>query len=237
VESFGYTSEDGDGADPPRWTARDVRFGEITRFTVLHDGAVWGDVETPLAGAFSVRNCLAAIAAAHAVGADPAGVQQALRSYRSVRRRMEVRGVIDDIVVIDDFAHHPTAVRETLAAARQKYAGRRIMAIFEPRSYTAQRREFEDDYAAAFEVADDIVIAGLFHPERYDESTAMDPHRLVAHWTAAGKDAAYIPVIDDIVARTAARAAPGDVVMIMSNGGFGGIHDKLLRVLRDRVRG
>jgi UDP-N-acetylmuramate: L-alanyl-gamma-D-glutamyl-meso-diaminopimelate ligase len=137
VESFGYDPDAGAGAPAPRWAVRDVAFGETTRFTVLHDGADWGVVETPLAGAFSVRNCLAAIAAATAVGADPARVREALGTYRSVRRRMEVRGIVNGVVVIDDFAHHPTAVRETLAAARQKYPAARIVAIFEPRSYTA----------------------------------------------------------------------------------------------------
>jgi UDP-N-acetylmuramate: L-alanyl-gamma-D-glutamyl-meso-diaminopimelate ligase len=233
VESFGYTTDpaDGSAADRPRWTARDVRFGETTRFTVMHDGAVWGDVETPLAGAFSVRNCLAAIAAADAIGADADGVREGLRTYRSVRRRMEVRGVINDVVVIDDFAHHPTAVRETLAAAKQKYPQRRLVAIFEPRSYTAQRREFEEDYAAAFTLADEIIFAGLFHPERYDEASALSPQRLVERWQTDGKPAAFMPVVDDIVAHLAAAARPGDVLMIMSNGGFGGIHDKLLAAL------
>jgi UDP-N-acetylmuramate: L-alanyl-gamma-D-glutamyl-meso-diaminopimelate ligase len=230
VESFGYSpdGEPADAADRPRWSARDVRFGEATRFTVVHDGTVWGDVETPLAGAFSVRNCLAAIAAAHAIGADPDGVREGLRTYRSVRRRMEVRGVINDVVVIDDFAHHPTAVRETLAAARQRYPDCRLVAIFEPRSFTAQKREFEDDYAAAFASADEVIFAGLFHPERYDESAALSPQRLVERWQTDGMAAAYLPDVDDIVAHVADTARPGDVVMIMSNGGFGGIHEKLL---------
>ncbi|HSJ08033.1 MAG TPA: UDP-N-acetylmuramate:L-alanyl-gamma-D-glutamyl-meso-diaminopimelate ligase [Longimicrobiales bacterium] len=231
VESFGYDPDAGDGAPAPRWTVRDVAFGETTRFTVLHDGAEWGVVETPLAGAFSVRNCLAAIAAAAAVDADPNRVREALATYRSVRRRMEVRGVVNGVVVIDDFAHHPTAVRETLAAARQKYPAARIVAIFEPRSYTAQLRRFEDDYAAAFAQADEVVFAGLFHPERYDETTALSPERLVAAWQAAGKTAAYLPDVDDIVRRVSATAGAGDVIMVMSNGGFGGIHEKLLSAL------
>jgi UDP-N-acetylmuramate: L-alanyl-gamma-D-glutamyl-meso-diaminopimelate ligase len=251
VESFGYDPDDGgsgaargsavpagvpaDAASPePRWAARDVSFGETTRFTVLHDGAEWGRVETPLAGAFSVRNCLAAIAAASAAGAAPDRVREALRTYRSVRRRMEVRGVVDGVTVIDDFAHHPTAVRETLVAARQKYAGSRIVAIFEPRSYTAQLREFEDAYGAAFLLADEIVLAGLFHPERYDETTALRPERLVATWQEAGRAAAYIPDVDEIVERIAGSTAAGDVVMIMSNGGFGGIHQKMLDALARR---
>jgi UDP-N-acetylmuramate: L-alanyl-gamma-D-glutamyl-meso-diaminopimelate ligase len=220
----------GSGTDP-RWAVRDVVFGEMTQFTVLHDGAEWGRVETPLAGAFSVRNCLAAIAAADAVGADPDRVREALRTYRSVRRRMEVRGVVNGVTVIDDFAHHPTAVRETLSAARQKYPGSRLVAVFEPRSYTAQLRQFENDYGAAFLLADEIIFAGLFHPERYTEETALRPDRLVEQWKAAGRAAAHVVDVDEIVARVAAAAAPGDVVMIMSNGGFGGIHQKLLAAL------
>ena len=230
VDSFGY-ADDGETTETPVWQARDVRFGEMTRFTVVHRDEVWGDVETPLAGAFSVRNCLAAIAAAEAVGADRGRVREALRTYRSVRRRMEVRGEVRGVTVIDDFAHHPTAVRETLKGARQKYAGRRVVAVFEPRSYTAQRREFEDDYMRAFLLADEIILAGLFHPERYDASTAMRPEHLVSQWQAAGRQSAYLPDVDDIVRRIAGSAKDGDVVIIMSNGGFGGIHQKLLDAL------
>jgi UDP-N-acetylmuramate: L-alanyl-gamma-D-glutamyl-meso-diaminopimelate ligase len=230
VQSFGFSGDDAAAGDA-RWQAQGVTFGELTRFTVMHDGVEWGQVETPLAGAFSVRNCLAAIAAADAVGADPGRVQEALRTYRSVRRRMEVRGVVNDIVVIDDFAHHPTAVRETLLAAQQKYPGQRLLAIFEPRSYTAQRREFESDYASAFSAAEEIVLAGLFHPERYDEQTAMNPDRLVAQWREQGKAAEYMPAVADIVEHIAGRVKAGDVVMVMSNGGFGGIHEKLLEAI------
>lgn len=235
VESFGYATEGDEAAASARWRAHDVSFGETTSFTVTHDGVEWGRVDTPLAGAFSVRNCLAVIAAATAAGASPEGIREGMRTFRSVRRRMEVRGVVDDVVIIDDFAHHPTAVRETLAAARQKYPGRRIVAVFEPRSYTAQRREFEEPYAAAFDHASEIVLAGLFHPERYNEDTGLNPDRLVAVWRAAGRDASYVPDVDDIVARLSASTRPGDVVMIMSNGGFGGIHDKLLHALTARA--
>jgi UDP-N-acetylmuramate: L-alanyl-gamma-D-glutamyl-meso-diaminopimelate ligase len=237
VQSFGYAGGEVAEGGTPRWQATDVSFGETTSFTVLHDGAAWGRAETPLAGAFSVRNCLAAIAAADAVGADPALVREGLRTFRSVRRRMEVRGEIGGVVVIDDFAHHPTAVRETLAAAVQKYPGRRIVAVFEPRSYTAQRREFEEAYALAFGHAERIVLAGLFRPERYDEQTGLNPERLVAAWRSTGRRADYIPEVDRIVETVAGEAQHGDVVMIMSNGGFGGIHEKMLGALARRARG
>jgi UDP-N-acetylmuramate: L-alanyl-gamma-D-glutamyl-meso-diaminopimelate ligase len=194
-------------------------------------------VETPLAGSFNVRNCLAAIAAAESVGADRDGVREGLRTFRSVRRRMEVRGEVEGVIVIDDFAHHPTAVRETIDAVRQKYEGRRVVAIFEPRSYTAQRREFQEPYVAAFAGADAVVLAGLFHPERYTEETAIHPERMVDAWRAQGKDAHFIPAADDIVARIAPELRGGEVVLVMSNGGFGGIHDKLLGALRERGGG
>ncbi|HEX7240306.1 MAG TPA: UDP-N-acetylmuramate:L-alanyl-gamma-D-glutamyl-meso-diaminopimelate ligase [Longimicrobiaceae bacterium] len=235
VESFGYGDPSAGGDGHPRWTALNVEFGaEATRFDVLHDGEPWGTVETPLAGSFNVRNCLAAIAAAESVGADRAGVLEGLRTFRSVRRRLEVRGEAGGVTVIDDFAHHPTAVRETIDAVRQKYAGRRVVAIFEPRSYTAQRREFQEPYARAFDAADQVVLAGLFHPERYTADTAMNPHELVDGWRAAGKTADFIPGPDEIVERLVPGLKGDEVVLVMSNGGFGGIHGKLLDALRSR---
>jgi UDP-N-acetylmuramate: L-alanyl-gamma-D-glutamyl-meso-diaminopimelate ligase len=209
-----------------------VEFGrESTRFVVVHDGEVWGEVETPLAGAFNVRNCLATIAAATAVGAEPAGVREGLRTFRSVRRRMEVRGEVGGITVIDDFAHHPTAVRETLDATRQRYGDRPIVAVFEPRSYTAQRREFQQTYIDAFGAAQRVILAGLFHPERYTAETALDPLAMVEALRGQGKEAAYTPGVDDIVRDLVASLKGDEVVLIMSNGGFGGIHQKLVDAL------
>ncbi len=228
VESFGYG-----GSEQPRWQAHNVQFdADATRFSVTHDGQPWGDVVTPLAGEFNVRNCLAAIAAAVAAGAQREGILEGLRTFKSVRRRMEVRGEAGGVIVIDDFAHHPTAVRETIKAARQKYAGRPIVAVFEPRSYTAQRREFQEDYARAFADAATVIIAGLFHPERYTSQTALDPNELVTFWRTEGKSAEYIPQPDEIVTYLRANLRGGEVVLIMSNGGFGGIHGKLLEALK-----
>jgi UDP-N-acetylmuramate: L-alanyl-gamma-D-glutamyl-meso-diaminopimelate ligase len=237
VESFAWGG-DGvpEGEGHPRWTARDVEFGpEGTRFTALHGGQEWGRVDTPLAGAFNVRNCLAVIAAAESISADRDGVREGLRTFRSVRRRMEVKGEAGGVVVIDDFAHHPTAVRETIDAVRQRYVGRPVVAVFEPRSYTAQRREFETSYIASFAGAERVVVAGLFHPERYTAETAMDPHRMVDAWRGQGKTADYIAEPDEIVRRLVPDLHGGEVVLVMSNGGFGGIHDKLLDALRGRA--
>jgi UDP-N-acetylmuramate: L-alanyl-gamma-D-glutamyl-meso-diaminopimelate ligase len=230
VESFGYGGKE--QGEHPRWTARDVAFSpEGTRFTAVHDGEAWGMVETPLAGSFNVRNCLAVIAVAEAIGASREGVLKGLRTFRSVKRRMEVRGETRGVVVIDDFAHHPTAVQETIQATQQKYAGRRLVAVFEPRSYTAQRREFQESYVRAFGGADTVILAGLFHPERYTEETAIHPDEMVAAWREQGKSANHIPSPDDIVRHLIPDLREGDVVLIMSNGGFGGIHQKLLDAL------
>ena len=234
VESFALDSDELNG-EQARWQARAVRFESVmTRFTVFHDGVKWGDVETPLAGAFNVRNCLAAIATAHAVGADTSKVIEGLRTFRSVRRRMEVRGEAGGITVIDDFAHHPTAVRETIQATRQRWKDRPIVAVFEPRSYTAQRREFQPEYERAFGDANAVIMAGLFHPERYTRETAMNPDELVASWQSQGKHAAYIPAPDDIVRHLVSYLKGDEVVLIMSNGGFGGIHQKLLDAMASR---
>jgi UDP-N-acetylmuramate: L-alanyl-gamma-D-glutamyl-meso-diaminopimelate ligase len=229
VESFGLAMP---GTDAPRWLADEIEYGpETTRFTVLRDGKRWQAVETPMAGAFNVRNCLAAIAAAVSVGAEPERIAEGMRSFRSVRRRQEVRGVVAGVTVIDDFAHHPTAVRETIDAVRQRFPAGRVIALFEPRSYTAQRREFQEMYRAAFANADEIILAGLFHPERYTAETVLDPNALVEAWRAGGIQAQFIPAADDIVTALVPRLTAGDVVLVMSNGGFGGIHDKLLAAL------
>ena len=235
VESFGYGD---DSAKPPagqaHWNARDVEFSESgTRFRAFRSDKEWGKIDTPLAGAFNVRNALAVIAAAEAVKADRDGVREGFRTFASVKRRMEVRGEVRGVVVIDDFAHHPTAIRETIDAIRQKYAGRRIVAVFEPRSYTAQRREFQDDYVRAFKAADEVVFAALFRPDRYTKETVLDLDQLVRDIAASGKGAKQLKDADAIVADLSPRLKARDVVLIMSNGGFGGIHQKLLDALAD----
>jgi UDP-N-acetylmuramate: L-alanyl-gamma-D-glutamyl-meso-diaminopimelate ligase len=232
VESFALVDGGGEVAAQARWQARNAEYGPAgSRFEVRHDGVEWGVVETPLVGAFNVRNALAAIAAATSVGAAPEAVLDALRRFRSVRRRLEVRGEPRGITVLDDFAHHPTAVRETIMAVRQRYPGRRVIALFEPRSYTAQRRDFQEPYRQAFLLADEVILAGLFHPERYVEGSALDPVRLAEDLSQEGRPARHIENVEAIIADLAPRLRPGDVVLIMSNGAFGGIHGKLLASL------
>ncbi|HST21298.1 MAG TPA: Mur ligase family protein, partial [Blastocatellia bacterium] len=227
VESFG--TEEG-----ARWRAIDVDFtGEMTSFTVQVEGRDFERYRTPLAGMFNVRNCLAVIAACQSIGLDRKAVVEAMAEFKSVKRRMQIRGRIRGVTVIDDFAHHPTAVHETLVAARAKYPGHRIIAVFEPRSYTAQIKSFQQLFEDGLSQADVIIIAGLFHPERYTQDTAISPTEMIQHLRQNGRDAYFIPSPDEIVAHLAPRLKESDVVVVMSNGSFGGIHVKLLKALED----
>jgi len=227
VERFGTESE-------AEWIAEDISFsGDMTRFTARFQGSVYGRYVSPLAGMFNVRNCLAVIAACEALGLDRSSVADGITAFKSVKRRLEVKGQVRGVTVIDDFAHHPTAVRETLLATRSKYPGRRIVAVFEPRSYTSQIKVFQSQFEDALSNADEIIIAGLFHPERYTAETAISPVEMTEHLKALGREACSIPHPDEIVTNLTPRLRNSEVVVIMSNGSFGRIHEKLLNALRN----
>jgi len=227
VESFGIEA----GA---KWRAVDIDFsGAMTSFSVEVDGSLFHTFQTPLAGLFNVRNCLGVIAACELLGLGRSAVAEAIATFKSVKRRMQVRGTVRGVTVIDDFAHHPTAVAETLRATRQKYPGRRIIAVFEPRSYTAQQKIFQQAFEDGLSEADLVIIADLFHPERYASEVAISPSQMAESLTTRGVEARFIPRPDEIVSRLAREAEHDDVVVIMSNGSFGGIHDKLLRSLAE----
>jgi UDP-N-acetylmuramate: L-alanyl-gamma-D-glutamyl-meso-diaminopimelate ligase len=226
VETFG-TSEDA------RWQARDIDCsGEMTRFRVLREGTEWGEFQTPLIGEFNVRNCLSVIIAADAWGIDRAAISDAMATFKSVRRRCEVRGKVNGVTVIDDFAHHPTAVRETLGALRTRYAGRRLVAVFEPRSWSSRLAVFQEQYAEAFTPADYVIVAGVFDTSKATEKgKVLDTGKLIEDIAAQTKPAFAIRDVDEIVRKLVSDLRSGDVVAIMSNGGFGGIHEKLLAAL------
>lgn len=225
IETFG--TEEG-----ARWRASDIDFsGEMSQFTVTVDNKKLDRYRTPLAGLFNLRNCLGVIAACEVMGLDRNLVKEALAEFNSVKRRMQVRGIARGVTIIDDFAHHPTAVRETLSAARQKYKGHRLVAVFEPRSYTAQRRDFQQGFEDGLAEADMIIIAGLFHPERYTKNTAISPEEMIDNLRQRGRQADYIISVDEIVSNLKGRLDSGDVVVVMSNGSFGGIHEKLMKAL------
>lgn len=226
VESFGVEHPDA------KWTAREIEFlPDVTKFRALREGREWMDVQTPLAGMFNVRNCLAVIAAAETLGLDRKAVAEALATFKSVKRRMQVRGVINGVTVIDDFAHHPTAIRETLLGVQQKYPDRRIIAIFEPRSWTTRKKVFQKVYPLSFAPADYVVIAPLFESFRVAAEEQLSVDELIEDLRLAGKEAFSIEGADAIVEHLAPQLRPDDVVVVMSNGGFGGIHEKLLAAL------
>ncbi|MGE0104416.1 MAG: UDP-N-acetylmuramate:L-alanyl-gamma-D-glutamyl-meso-diaminopimelate ligase [Blastocatellales bacterium] len=226
VESFGIELSD------VKWTARQIDFfPDETRFNVICDGREWGAVRSPLAGMFNVRNCLGVIAAAESLGIERRAVIEALATFKSVKRRMQVRGEVDGVTVIDDFAHHPTAIRETLRAARQRYPDRRIVAVFEPRSWTTRKKIFQKDYPASFAPAEVVVIAPIFESFRLASDDQLSVDELIADLRAAGKSAESIEGADSIVEYLVPQTRSGDVVVVMSNGGFGGIHQKLLDAL------
>ena len=217
------------------WRARDIDYSEgMTRFRVFREGLEWGEFQTSLIGDFNVRNCLPVIIAADAWGVERKAIADALATFKSVRRRCEVRGEVNGVTIIDDFAHHPTAVRETLSALRPKYKDRRIIAVFEPRSRTSCHATFQDQYVSAFMPADYVIISRVFDTQRAAEmGGVLDTTKLIGDIAAQGKPAFAITDVDEIVRSLASELRSGDVVAIMSNGAFGGIHEKLLRALQD----
>ena len=158
-------------------------------------------------------------------------IQSAFDTFKGIKRRMEVRGIAGGVTVIDDFGHHPTAIRETLRALRIKYPREKIWAIFEPRSNTTRRNVFQNELAGAFADADAVVVSEVARLEQIAPEERLDPEKLMQELKPAGKDAAYLPDVEAIVAHIAQHAQGGDIVVVFSNGGFGGIHGKLLERL------
>jgi UDP-N-acetylmuramate: L-alanyl-gamma-D-glutamyl-meso-diaminopimelate ligase len=224
VQTFGTR----DGVD---WQAHDLEpAGASTRFKVRHGGSPFGSFEVPLVGAYNVRNATAAIAVASEVGIAVERIAEGLRLFAGVKRRLEIVGIEGGVTVYDDFAHHPTAVAETLAGLRASNPAARIWAVFEPRSASSCRRIFQDDFAAAFAGADEVLIAPIFR-SKLPESERLSIPQLVRELNRRGQPAREADSIDDIVTSIAREHRSGDLVVLMSNGGFGGIHQKLLKAL------
>jgi UDP-N-acetylmuramate: L-alanyl-gamma-D-glutamyl-meso-diaminopimelate ligase len=229
VETFGIGCE----AD---WRAEDVAAGvQGTRFRLIRRGEDLGRIEISLAGAHNVRNALAAVAAAAAVGVDVERLRPALAEFRGIKQRLELRGVARGVSVYDDFAHHPTAVRETLKALRALASHDRIWAVFEPRSYTSRTRIFQEDYAKAFADADRVIVAAAHLPGRIPEAERISESQLVDGLRERGVEAQFIPTVPEIVEHLTRMAEEGDRVAILSNGAFGGIHGRLLEALGRRA--
>jgi UDP-N-acetylmuramate: L-alanyl-gamma-D-glutamyl-meso-diaminopimelate ligase len=229
----GYGERDG------RWRATEVRpaTGGGAAFRILRDGEPFGgEVTLVLGGDHNVRNALAVTAAAHEQGLSADEIVQGLSSFRGVRRRLEVRGEARGVVVLDDFAHHPTAIAGTIEAVRARYPGRRLWAVFEPRSWSMRRNVFQDRLPASFAGADEVLLARVYGAEELPAAERLDPERLVDDLAAGGTAARFHDDVAAIVGDLVARASPGDVVLVMSNGGFDGLQDRLLAALSDDGR-
>jgi UDP-N-acetylmuramate: L-alanyl-gamma-D-glutamyl-meso-diaminopimelate ligase len=217
----GSAAKGGAGAT---WSAEITAGSAANRFAVLCQGQAVAEVSWPLLGEHNVMNALAAIAAARHVGVPPERAAQALGRFRGVKRRMEIRGVIDQVTVYDDFAHHPTAIETTLRGLRARVADARIIAVFEARSNTMKLGVHREHLAPAFAVADHAWFLN-------SADLGWDLPSAVA---SLGERASFAPSVDELVKRLAAESRPGDHILVMSNGGFGGLHEKLLAALRAR---
>jgi UDP-N-acetylmuramate: L-alanyl-gamma-D-glutamyl-meso-diaminopimelate ligase len=228
VTTFGFD-------EAAEWRAVDAGPAEEGwRFQLVRGGRDEGVFSVRLPGEHNVRNALAALATASAVGVDLERSRTALAEFRGVKRRLEVRGVVGGISVYDDFAHHPTAVRETLKALRRVVGSGRLVAVFEPRSYTSRTRVFQEDFARALSGADLAVVASAHLPAKVPADQRVSERDLVNAIADSGGQGRFVEHVDEIVTVLAGELRRGDHVVVLSNGGFGGIHDKLLAALSGR---
>ena len=186
----------------------------------------------PMNGEYNLRNAAMAVCAARFGGVSPAAIRTALATFSGIKRRQEVRGTtVRGIVVIDDFAHHPTAIREAIAGLRKKYGEARLWAIFEPRSNSTQRKVFQESLPASLGTADAVCISAVSHAKNLAEDEQLDTELVMQTLRDGGTPAYYEPDADAIVERLKSEARDGDIIAVFSNGGFGGIHEKLLAAL------
>jgi len=203
-----------------------------TTWTVLRDGLRWAEFAFALGGEYNVWNATAAAGLAAGYGVSKDAIAKALATFRSVKRRLEVRAEINGITIIDDFAHHPTAIEQTIRALRARYAGRRLWVILEPRSNTMRRNVLQDDLARSLALADEVIVAAIFKSEAIPENERLNLNRVVSEVQSRGKHARVLADADTIVSTIVPELRAEDVVAILSNGGFGGIYEKLPERLR-----
>ncbi|MCU1271683.1 MAG: UDP-N-acetylmuramate--L-alanine ligase [Acidobacteriaceae bacterium] len=226
VERYGST-------DNTTWRIADLKLEtDRTTWSVLQNGKPWAEFEFPLAGEYNVWNATAAAGMAANYGIPVDVIASALKKFQSVKRRLEVKAEVNGITIIDDFAHHPTAIAVTLNALRARYRGRRLWAILEPRSNTLRRNIFQQDLAQSLAIADEIVIANVFRSESIPEAERLDIAAVATHIEKHGHRARVIADVEAIVRITAPEMRSGDVVAILSNGGFGQIYEKLPQQLQ-----
>jgi UDP-N-acetylmuramate: L-alanyl-gamma-D-glutamyl-meso-diaminopimelate ligase len=225
VETYGFA-----GAND--WVASGfVVEGDKMRFRVAHREKPFGEFVLVAAGRHNVMNAMAAMVVAQGRGISSAAIAKALATFRSVKRRMDVQGEVGGVLVVDDFAHHPTAVKATIEAARGRWPGRRLWAILEPRSNSMRRKVFQDALPKALALGDRIILGGVFRAQQLGDENRLDPEQVAESVRALGKDARVYPSSDAIAEHLVAEARAGDLLLIMSNGSFDGLCEKLLKKL------
>jgi UDP-N-acetylmuramate: L-alanyl-gamma-D-glutamyl-meso-diaminopimelate ligase len=223
VERYGFREDS-------HWRITDLRHDRaLTKWRLWHAGGEFAEMRLSMAGEHNALNATAAAALAAGQGIPASIIVEALKTFRSVKRRLEVKAVTEGVTIIDDFAHHPTAIRETLRALREQYPGQRLIAVLEPRSNTLRRNVFEGALVESLALADMVILAGVFKSENIPASERLDPSRVIRGLRERGIPANMYQDADVIVAALSAEVRSGDVVAILSNGGFGGIYQKLPR--------
>jgi UDP-N-acetylmuramate: L-alanyl-gamma-D-glutamyl-meso-diaminopimelate ligase len=226
VERYGASDRAG-------WKIANLKLGEErTSWSVLREGKPWADFDFALGGEYNVWNATAAAALAANYGISKDAIARALQTFRSVKRRLEVKAEVNGITIIDDFAHHPTAIEQTIRALRARYPESRLWVVLEPRSNTMRRNVLQDALAHSLALADQVVVAAVFKSEAIPEAERLDLNRVVGDIQKQGKPARILADADAIVNTIAPELRERDVVAILSNGGFGGIYEKLPQRLR-----
>ena len=228
VETYGIASQAAWRAEPLDLTSTGVSFRVHYRARPI------GEFRSPLPGRHNLLNALSVIALATHLGVSQEKISSALSTFKGVNRRLELLGIVGGVTVIDDFAHHPTAIRETIDALRMQHPGKRLWVVFEPRSATSRRNVFQEELSAAFRKADHVIIADLFSPEKISADQRLDPEKVVADLNSYGIQSYFIPSVDGIIQRLIGDLSEGDIVCIMSSGRFDNIHARLLDELRGR---
>ncbi|HUS18071.1 MAG TPA: UDP-N-acetylmuramate:L-alanyl-gamma-D-glutamyl-meso-diaminopimelate ligase [Terriglobales bacterium] len=219
------------------WGVQNIQYLPTkTRWSIQRAGRPFAECEFDLAGEYNVMNATAAAALAANYGVTADAIADAIRTFRSVKRRLEVRAEVNGVIIIDDFAHHPTAISEALKALRTRYPQSRLWAVCEPRSNTLRRKVFQQELSESLAIADHIALAKIFKPEAIAEAERLSTQTVVSELNAKGKSAFEAADADEIIARIAPELRTGDVVAILSNGGFGGIYEKLPERLRHLVK-
>jgi UDP-N-acetylmuramate: L-alanyl-gamma-D-glutamyl-meso-diaminopimelate ligase len=230
VETFGFSAAND-------WVATEVaQHGDGMKFAAEHGGTLFGEFILSATGRHNVLNAMAAIVVSHGNGIPQDALAEALSTFRSVKRRMDVKKEVAGILVVDDFAHHPTAVRATIEAARARWPGRRLWAILEPRSNSMRRKIFEETLPVSLALADRVVLGGVFRAQQLGDENRMKPETVAQAVQQLGKDARVFGSSAEIAEFVAAEAAAGDVVLVMSNGSFDGLCDKLVTELERGVQ-